>query len=845
MKVHTNYIGITPFDHKFKSTFDGNKTVDRVTGFSPLPRVNKLRKIFLDATFTIDAKRGVLATEAYKKYEHYPIVQKRGLVLKYLLENLPLFTYDDELIIGTHGAATKHAHIYPEFSIEWIMDEMENFPFEKREFDNYEITEETKNKLKPLNEYWKGRTLAEKIENQLTFEEKKGSNHGIGIFLLNLYQFGGVGHLTFDYEKLLKVGFGGLIEQATKRLEEVDPTSPECYNERSTLVGFIEALEGAVTYVTRYKEEYIKLAEEETDATRKEELNEIVKNLEQIARGPATNFWNASQLVHFATMITLIESNGHAVSYGRMDKYLRPYYEKSLNSGEFTKEFMQEIIECHIIKMLSPCKLRDKMTAMANTGRGFAGESLTLGGIDKDGNDVTNDLTFMYLDASAHTRLVGPWPCVRMHDETPHELKVKIANMMKAGFGHPKVFNDKVTIESQLKLGRSLEDAREYVVIGCVEPSIPGKEFGWHDAAYMNIAKPMELAFNNGNCILCGEHCPRYSICAGVGKKVGLETGSLETFKNIEEVKDAYKKQIEHFVMHMVTGINIMENVHKEMGATPFVSSLYDNCIVTAKDLSAGGAEINHTCPQAASIATASDSLAVVDQLLFKENSFNFTGKDLLNALKANWEGYDKLYSLVNSSKLKHYGNDDDYADEFAKFVFDLYCDTVSPYKNTRGGTYKPGVYGVSANVFFGMISGPSIDGRKAGEPISDNLGPVHTAAGAHDISGPTAIANSASKLDHAKASNGTLLNWKFSPTNVSGEAGTENLINLIDIFFGKGGMHSQFNIISTDTMKAAKANPEQYKDMLVRVAGYCAYFVELSEPLQLDLIARTELSFE
>ncbi len=834
-------MGILPYDFKFQAGYHKDGFSKREEGFSIFPRTNKLRKEFLDGEFRIDAQRALLLTEAYKMYADDPIIIKRAKALNHILSNIDVYIYEDELVAGTFGAPNKHANVYPEFSYGWIVDEMDNFPFEDREFDNYLISEETKEQLRSIADFWKGKTLEETISSKLSFDEQKGSNLGIGMYLLNLYHVGGIGHLVLNYDRLLEIGYGGY-----KKLLEERLATCETEDEKNTIKALIIAVEGAITYIRRYAEAYEAKAATETDARLKSEYEIIAKNLKNVSTKPASNFWEAVQLTHMATMITHVESNGHSISTGRMDQYLYPYYEKSLESGEFTQEFMQEILESLFIKLGTPSKLRDKMTAVVNTGRTFGGESLTIGGVDIYGNDATTDLTFMVLDASAHTRMMVPWVCVRMHENTPKELKRKVVEVIKAGYGHPKVYNDQVAIPSHVRGGKTLEDARNYAVVGCVEPTIPGKESGWHDAAYMNIARIFEVAVNDGRCFQCGEHCPRYSICAGDGKKLGLSTGSLETFKSIEEVKTAFEKQSEYFINHMVNCINIMDDVHREMAPTPFTSIHFDNCITTAKDMSAGGCEYNNSGPQGSGIGTIADSMTAIDQLVFEQKIC--TGKELLDAVKMNWEGSnlnEKLYSLVNSSKIPHYGNDDDYADAFAAWAFDTYCANVETKKNRRGGKFQPGVYGVSANVAFGLISGSSIDGRKIGEPISDNMGPVHNALGSHDTEGPTAIVNSVTKINHGRASNGTLLNWKFNPTNVAGETGSENLMNIIDTYFEKKGMHSQFIIMSTDTMKAAMETPDKYKDMLVRVAGYSAYFVELSKPLQLDLIGRTELSFE
>ncbi len=822
--------GTLPYNHKFKQGYSKDSSRSREEGFSYISRTNRLRKTFLDGEFIIDPERAMLVTEAYKMFEAEPINIKRAKTLKHILDNCTIYTYDEEIIVGNACASNKHAAIYPEFSYDWIIDEMENFPFENRECDSFIISEDTKDKLRSISDYWKGRTVESRVTNNLTDAEKAASNLGIGSYLLNLYHVGGIGHYVFNYERLLEIGFVGFVEIIKNRLAEVKIDTQEGVEQRNELTAMLISMEATINYIKRYAEAYEEKAKSELDNNIKAEYEQIANNLRALTLRAPENFWEAVQAVHIGTTVTLIESNGHSISYGRMDQYLYPFYKKDLDSGNFSQEFMQEIIEAHYIKLGTTTKLRDRMTAMANSGRGFGGESLTLGGVKRDGSDATNDLTLMMLDATAHTRMMTPWTCVRFHENTPHELKVKTFEVIKGGCGHPKIFNDQAAIPPQLKLGRTIEEARDYAVVGCVEISNPGLEFGWHDAAYMNILSVFELAINDGISLLNGQ-------------RIGIPTGSLENFKNIEEVKEAYDKQMEYITTQMVAGINIMEIAHKELAPTPYASIYFDNCIESGKDMMNGGCKYNHCGPQGTGIASVADSLANIDQIVFKDGKA--TGKEMLDALKANWEGYEKLYSLVNSSKLKHFGNDDDYADEFAVFAFNTYCKHIEERQSTRGGKYKPGVYGVSSNVAFGLISAASLDGRKAQEPISDNMSPVHTVASSHDTEGPTAIANSVTKMDHRRASNGTLLNWKFNPSNVSGETGTENLIKLLDEYFNKKGMHSQFNIMSSDTMRAAMEKPEQYRDMLVRVAGYSAYFVELSVPLQLDLVNRTELSFE
>lgn len=810
--------------------------------FSPYERVNKLRKVFLDRKFNIDIQRARLITEVYKNNPDMPVKLKTAYSLKNILENVDIEIYDDELIIGEIAAPAKAAPIYPEFSSNWIVDELLNHPFDKRPHDKFYITDEDREELLEILSFWKGKTIAEEVEKRMSDIQRRGSEMGKKVYMTNVYHFGGVGHFVMDYEKLLKIGYNGLISEAEEKYNCLNKEDKDYQDEKEFYEAMIIELKAACTFINRYAHLAMEKSKEEKDEKRREELKQIAKNCMQIAGGPAKTMWQALLLWNFATNITLIESNGHSVSYGRMDQWLYPYYKSDMENNIISKDFAQELIECAYVKMGNPSKLKDKQTVNVRNGRGWGGECLTIGGVDKNGNDVTNDLTFMLLEASVHTRMMNPWVLVRIHKDTPYELKVKTAECIRAGYGHPKLFNDDSAIKAMLKKGMSLEEARNYEVVGCVEPDLAGEEYGYHDAAYMNIAKVLELSLNGGKCINCNENCPIYDKCAKIGETLGPNTGKLDEFKSIDDAIKSFDEQMKFWTDQMCDTINLIDNCHRKLKPIPYASAFFNNCIKTGKDLNEGGAKYNFTGPQASGIATCADAFSAIKQLVFDEKKY--TGEQLLEAMENNWEGYETLYAYINSSKVHHFGNDDDYADEFFKEVFNSYCNNVSGRKNARGGEFCPGVYTVNANVGLGMDLEASLDGRKAYEPISDNMGPVHTKMSSHDILGPTAIANSVSKVDHSLATNGTLLNWKFPPECVSGIEGRDNLISFIDTFFEKQAMHCQFNIMSTAMMKAAMKNPENYKDMLVRVAGYSAYFVELGKPLQMDLIRRTELSF-
>ncbi len=626
--------GITPFDQKFETGYKEDGFTSREEGFSPIKKTNKLRKDSLDREFRIDGERAVLVTESYKATEGEPIAIRRAKALKHILSNITIYTYDDEIIVGNHAAPNNSPAVFPEFAMDWIIDEMENHPFEERGLDCFQISEETKDQLRSIAPYWKGKTICEKVVDSLTPDQKKFSNvDGIGTYLLVLSQYGGVGHYIMNYDKLVKLSFIGFIKEIQEKQKDTTLTQEQ----KDELEAMIISLEASIIYCERYADAYEELAKKETDLKIKEEKVNIARNLRSIATGAPKNFWEAYQLVFITTNIAQIETNAHSISYGRIDQYLYPFYKKDLEEGRFTQEFMQSIIEAHYIKISSAVKLRDRGTSISHSGRGFGGEATTLGGVDRDGNDATNDLTMMMIDAIAHTRIVTPWSAVRWHKDTPYELKVKTFEVVKCGCGHPKVFNDQAAVPSLMNDGRKLEDARDYGVVGCVEPSVGGMSLDWADSGMINLDSVFEMAINDGKSLVAG------------GAQLGLQTGSLADMKNIEEVKEAYDKQMKYIVDLFVDCINLMDEIHQEMMPTPYVSVFFDNCIDTATDVIRGGAEFNHSGPQGIGVGSVADAMSNIDHLVFKEKKY--TGQQLLDAIATNFEGNDKLLAELNSSK--------------------------------------------------------------------------------------------------------------------------------------------------------------------------------------------------
>ena len=827
--IDTNPLPIEPFDKEWGVAISGNTTEP-----SPFPRINKILSETKKSTNGFVAPdRAELVTEAYLDHPGEPQILKCAHGIANVFDRTPLYIFDDELIVGSLGCDNKGAPVHPEFGFNWVVDEMRDGLMDysdQRTHDYFSYTKDTQERLEKLRDFWDGNTVEDMTNSMLTEEEFKGSHAGAGIFFADAYVFCGAGHLGADYDRLMKLGFGGIKQLIEEKIAETIIGDPASLRRRTFLKAALITNEASIRHILRYAALAADMAAKEQDETRSAELLKISEICRNISEKPPTTFYEAIQLLNLATSMILIECNGHSISYGRFDRYMYPFYQNDIASGESTREQMQELIENFYIKIWNLNKLRNHILIKTFGNGGIGGPALTVGGITADGSDVTNELTYMVLDAHAHVRIPNPWLAVRLHSNSPWELKVKTANLIRMGTGEPKIFNDDVTIPSMLSSNVELHDAREYQVVGCVEPDVSGKSYGWKDCGHMNIARVLELAINDGKCYNSDE-------------QLGLKTGSLADFTSFDQVLDAYDKQMEYWCDRQVSFLNAVDVAHQEVRPLPFLSILMDQCIENGTDVTMGGTKYNFTGPQGVGIGTAGDGLATIKQLVFDEKKI--TGRELLDAVTANWEGYEDLYAYVNSDRVHHYGNDDDYADVLAKFAMDTWCKHIERRPNAHGGFFQPGAYSVTVNVAHGQNQWASVEGRKAFEPVSDCMGAVHTKCCSHDIKGPIAIMKSVTKLDHARATNGTLLNWKFSPNTLTGETGRDNFIALMDEYIQRKGMHSQFTVANQETLLAAQEKPEDYKDLLIRVAGYSAYFVELNRALQDDIIGRTSLSFD
>ena len=782
----------------------------------PTSRVERIKERFLQITPEICVERAKLITESYKDTEDQPIHMRRAKALEKILSEMTIFIQDDELIVGNQCTKSRSSPVFPEFSCKWLEAELDRLA--KRTGDVFLISEEKKKTLRELFPYWDKRTTNE-LAASLMPQEAKDAQAG-GVFTVGNYFFNGVGHISVNYAKILEKGLNGVIAEAEEEMTNTASTDPDGLKKITFLRSAIIANRAVIRFAERFADEAEKLTEKETDKERKAELKEIARICRKVPANPADSFWEALQSFWFIQLAIQIESNGHSISPMRFDQYMQPYFEMD---KDLTVENAQELLDLLYIKFTEINKVRDEASTKAFGGYPMF-QNLIVGGVDREGDDATNDMSYLCLQATANTKLYQPSISIRVHSGTPDSLYMKAAEVSRIGLGMPAYYNDRFIIPGLLSRGLSREDARDYGIIGCVEPQVGGKTEGWHDAAFFSMAKVLELALNNGYCRSCK-------------MQLGPETGDLTSFTSFDDVMDAYKTQMEYFVKQLIISDNAVDIAHGQRTPLPFLSSLVDDCISKGKSLQEGGAHYNYTGPQGVGVGNVADSLAAIKKLVFDDKAI--TLDELKEALVTNFEGKEDLRQMLLNRAPK-YGNDDEYADAIAHEGALIYCKEVEKYTNPRNGQFQPGLYPVSANVPLGTMVGATPDGRMAGTPLADGVSPVSGV----DQAGPTAAVASVAKLDHVIASNGTLLNQKLHPNALKDERGLRNLIGVTETLFNGGGTHVQYNVISRDMLLDAQQNPEKYRGMVVRVAGYSAFFTALDKAIQDDIIARTEHVF-
>jgi len=777
-------------------------------------RVAKLRQESLDLKPWLSVERAALMTEFYKSSTDISAPIRRARALQYLMEHKTIYIGDGELIVGERGPLPKATPTFPELCCH-SMEDLE--VLDTREKISYSVDGEARRVQREIIPYWRGRSIRDMIFEEMSEEWKAAYEAGI---YTEFMEQRAPGHTVLGdiiYRKGL-LDLKGDIERSLGGLDLLN--DPEAYRKQQELRAMAIAADAVIRFAERYAEKAGELAEQENDAARREELREIAKVCRRVPAHAPKSFREALQAYWFVHLGVVTELNTwDSFCPGRLDQHLAPFYKKDIAAGTLTREMARELLQCFWVKFNNqPAPPKVGVTA-AESGTYTDFANINNGGMMADGSDGVNDVTYLILDVIDEMRLLQPSSNLQLSKKNPDNFLKRGLEIVRKGWGQPSIFNADMVVEELLRQGKSIEDARCGGTSGCVETGAFGKE-AYILTGYFNLPKVLEITLNNG-------------VDPRSGKKIGIETGDPRKFASYDELFAAFRRQLRHFVDIKVRGNNIIERLYAEYMPAPFLSLLVDDCIAKGKDYNDGGPRYNSTYIMAVAPGTCTDSLSAIKFHVFEKN--HLTMDELLRALGTNFKDAEKVRLLL-WNKTPKFGNDDDYADDILKSVFDLFYDEVSGRKNTKGGTYRVNYLSTTCHVYFGSVTGATPDGRKAWEPHSDGISPAQGA----DRKGPTAVIKSAAKLDHARTG-GTLLNQKFTPKLLEGQEGIDSLAHLVRSYFKLDGHHIQFNVVTAATLREAQAHPEQHRDLIVRVAGYSDYFCDLTKALQDEIIARTE----
>lgn len=787
-------------------------------------RMKAFREEVLDEKPYIDAERAVLVTESYKANLNQPPVMKRALGLKNILEKMTIYIEDKSLLAGNQATKNYNAPIFPEYTMGFVIDELDKF--EKRDGDVFYITEETKKQLREIAPFWKNNCLHDRGMALLP-EEVLDVLPSLGMEgKLNA----GDAHLAVNYEKVINEGLIGYENRARNFKNNLDLTAPESIDKNIFYKAVLIVIDAVHNFALRYSKLAKELAAKETDAKRKAELEEISRVCEKVPYYPADSFREAVQAVWLIHVILQIESNGHSLSYGRFDQYMYPLYKKDIEAGKITRADALELLTCLWIKTLTVQKIRSQSHTLSSAGSPMY-QNVTVGGQTIDKKDAVNDLSFLVLQSIAQTRLTQPNFTVRYHANIDKKFMEECIEVMKLGFGMPALNNDEIIIPSFIKWGVKEEDAYNYSAIGCVETAVPGK-WGYRctGMSYINFPRVLLCAMNNG-------------VDMTSGKRFTKGYGYFKDFTSYEQLMEIWDKTVREMTKYSAIVENAIDKASERDVPDILCSALTDDCIARGKTIKEGGAVYDFISGLQVGIADMADSLAAIKKLVFEEKKI--TPAQLWDAILDNFTSPEnqKIQDMLINDAPK-YGNDDDSVDELVVEAYDSYLDEIKKYPNTRyqrgpiGGIRYGGTSSISANVGQGMGTMATPNGRKAHEPLAEGCSPAHNA----DKNGPTAVFKSVSKLPTEKITGGVLLNQKMTPQILAKEENKQKLIMLIRTFFNRlHGYHVQYNIVSRETLIDAQLHPENHKDLIVRVAGYSAFFNALSKATQDDIIGRTE----
>jgi formate C-acetyltransferase len=780
-------------------------------------RIKKLREQSLNAIPTISHERALLLTKFYKSHEaqKYSVPVTRALAFKYILENKELCVNDGELIVGEKGPEPKATPTYPELCVH-SSEDLEIL--HNREKVWFKSSDETKEII--LNEvapFWKGKSIREKILSEV--DQEWIDAYKAGVFTEFMEQRA-PGHTVAD-DKIYHKGMIDFINDIRDSIASLNFFSDkDAFAKREELRAMEISANALINFAKRYSEKLYELARSEKDINRRNELETMAGICNRVPANAPRTFWEALQYYWFVHIAVTTELNTwDSFNPGRLDQHLYPFYKRDLESGLITEEFAKELLQSFWIKFNNqPAPPKVGVTAQeSNTYTDFC--LINLGGVNENGEDATNELTYLLLDVIEEMRLLQPSSMVQVSKKNPDRLLKRALKIIKTGFGQPSIFNTDAIIQELTRQGKSIIDARLGGASGCVEAGAFGKE-SYILTGYFNLPKILELTLYNG-------------FDSRTQKQIGLKTGDPNSFITFDEFYNAFEKQLNHFIDIKIKGNLVIERIYAQYMPAPFLSILIDDCIKKGKDYNDGGARYNSSYVQGVGIGTITDSLASIKYNVFEKNFF--TMQEMIDTLKNNFQDKNNIRKkLINETP--KYGNDDDYADNITRQVFESYFKAIDGRPNTKGGHFRVNLLPTTCHVYFGSVLGATPDGRFAKEPVSEGISPVQGA----DVNGPTSVIKSASKIDHLRTG-GTLLNQKFTPNFLSTEEGIEKVLYLIRSYFRMDGHHIQFNVVDADTLRDAQKHPEKYRDLIVRVAGYSDYFVDLGEDLQNEIIRRTE----
>ena len=806
-------------------------------------RVKKTREKYRSTTPRVDISRYRLITEFYQQNPGLSGQLLRANAMRYIYENIPLRVEDEDVIVGALGATYRSCSYYPEYGASTLANEIRTGNISTRKYDPYTIDPEDGQYVMDTAEFWDKNCLRARTNAYLMDGFLAHDGSGTTTQRASHPDGGPVGHLCTNYNRAIRKGFGAIKAEAEEKMRAIEEAG--AYGDSIEKYYFYKSVaivcDGMITLTKRYARKVEEMAAAETRPERKAELEMMARTLNWVTENPARNFHEALQGLFLYQICLALEGNMHGMSWGRLDQYLGDYYEKDIADGTLTPEYAQEMLDLFYLKVAEMNKFWGDSGEYGVPGY-TSGQLITIGGVDPEtGEDAANEVTFMCLQASGRLVLHDPPTALRIHKNMSDELWEAGIETTKICGGVPSLENDEVIIPSLLDRGLPLKSARNYCLVGCVEPGGCGDEWsacgGTGGGDFFNMANALMVGINNGvNPMRAYDWFSKKPLPA---VQSGPATGYLKDFTSFNQVLDAYRQQMEFFVKMHISLTNSFEYVARQFMPLPVVSSTMEGCMEKGADVMWGGAKYNSTGIAGVGIGNLADSLQMIKRLCFDEKTKRCTPAEMYDALMNNWEGHEDLYNYI-VNEAPHYGNGDPEADAWVRWASDVFAEAVKKGSSIRGGGWSAGLWPVTTNVAFGLTTAATPDGRKSGEPLADGISPRQGS----DKNGPTGVLSSVGNIDCRQFANGTLLNLKFSPSCLNGADGIEKLRQLLKTyFFDMMGMEVQINVISTATMRAAQQDPDKYKDLVVRIAGFSVYFVEMHRTGQNDLISRTELN--